>query len=214
MRKSRIKVHLNISRVTPQFPFRCHHSNLHCRCIGPKIPRAPVHDVATLVWNQELSRLSPDGPPIASLPPNRIHRLWVTPWRINGRRTKMKNPQSLAVEGLNDGVPGRIRTCDAGIRRTALRRLGCRSNALQSLSINEFTVRGVYPVAPKLPVTSFRGDAVVTDGLETRGTRPVVGATHLSNYHGRHGTSWTCQRYSSIPGPNREGQGPRGGPLC
>ncbi len=45
-------------------------------------------------------------------------------------------------------------------------------------------------------------------------TRPVVGATHLSNYHGRHGTSWTCQRYSSIPGPNREGQGPRGGPLC
>ncbi len=67
---------------------------------GPKIPRAPVHDVATLVWNQELSRLSPDGPPIASLPPNRIHRLWVTPWRINGRRTKIKNPQSLAVSQI------------------------------------------------------------------------------------------------------------------
>ena len=47
--------------------------------LGPKIPRAPVHDVGTIVWNQELSRLSPDGPSIVSLPPNRIHRLWVTP---------------------------------------------------------------------------------------------------------------------------------------
>ena len=64
---------------------------------GPKIPRAAVHDVATLVWNQELSRLSPDRPSIASLPPNRIHRLWVTPWWIKGRRTKTTNPQSLAV---------------------------------------------------------------------------------------------------------------------
>ena len=122
---------------------------------GPKIPRAAVHDVATLVWNQKLSRLSPDGPSIASLLPNRIHRLWVTPWRINGRRTKMKNPQSLAVEGLNDGVPGRIRTCDAGIRRPALRCLGCRSNALQSLSINEFTVRGSTLSIPNYPFHRF-----------------------------------------------------------
>ena len=36
------------------------------------------------------------------------------------RGRKTKNPQSLAVKGFSDGVPGRIRTCDAGIRSPAL----------------------------------------------------------------------------------------------
>ena len=76
---------------------------------------------------------------------------------------EIKNPQSLAVKGFGDGVPGRIRTCAAGIRRPVLRGLRCRSDAPKSLSINEFWVACVYAVAPKTPIPSFRGDAVVTD---------------------------------------------------
>ncbi len=64
-----------------------------------------------------------------------------------------------------DGVPGRIRTCDAVIRRTALRCLWCRSDAPKSLSINEFGVACVYAVALEIPVPWLRGDAVVTDTL-------------------------------------------------
>ena len=74
-----------------------------------------------------------------------------------------KNPQSLAVKGFNDGVPGRIRTCDAGIRRTELWRLGCRWGAPKSLSINEILVTCVYSVVTKIPFPSLRGDAVVTE---------------------------------------------------
>ncbi len=33
---------------------------------------------------------------------------------------EIKTPQSLAVKGFGYGVPGRIRTCDAGIRSPAL----------------------------------------------------------------------------------------------
>ena len=33
---------------------------------------------------------------------------------------EIKKPQSLAVKEFEDGVPGRIRTCDAGIRSPAL----------------------------------------------------------------------------------------------
>ncbi len=33
---------------------------------------------------------------------------------------EIRNPQSLAVKGFVNGVPGRIRTSDAGIRRTTL----------------------------------------------------------------------------------------------
>ena len=36
---------------------------------------------------------------------------------------EIKKPQSLAVKEFEDGVPGRIRTCDAGIRRPALKGL-------------------------------------------------------------------------------------------
>jgi len=99
-------------------------------------------------------------------------------WRSRGDAAEngvffleIKNPQSLAVKGFNDGVPGRIRTCDAGIRRTALRGLGCRSNAPNSLAINAFEFSRVYLVAPKIPVPSLRGDAVVTDTRrETQGS--------------------------------------------
>ena len=59
---------------------------------GPKIPRAPVHDVATLVWGIRSYRLSPHRPSIASLQPNRIHSLLVTPWWIKGRKTKITKP--------------------------------------------------------------------------------------------------------------------------
>ena len=51
---------------------------------------------------------------------------------------EIKNPQLLAVKGFGDGVPGRIRTCDAGIRRTVLGRLPGGSDALEALSITGF----------------------------------------------------------------------------
>ena len=70
--------------------------------------------------------------------------LVVTPHGDAGENVKfiweIKNPQSLAVKGFYDGVPGRIRTCDAGIRRPALRGLRCLPDALQSLYINGFEV--------------------------------------------------------------------------
>jgi len=63
-----------------------------------------------------------------------------------------------------------------GIRRTALRGLGCRSDAPKSLAFNEFWIVCVYAVAAKLPVPSLRGDAVVTDGMtHNGGTEPQVG---------------------------------------
>jgi hypothetical protein len=76
-----------------------------------------------------------------------------------------KNPQSVAVKGVSDGVPGSIRTGDAGIRRTALGCLGCRSDAPKSLSIHAFGVACIYAVALEIPVPSLRGDAVVTDAM-------------------------------------------------
>ena len=76
---------------------------------------------------------------------------------------KRKIPQSLAVKGLGDDVPGSIRTCDAEIRRTALGTLGCPSDVLQSLSINEFNVSSVYLIPQQIPDLWLRGDAVVTD---------------------------------------------------
>ena len=43
----------------------------------------------------------------------------------NGKFSReIKKPQLLAVKGLRDGVPGRIRTCDAGIRSPYVRCLG------------------------------------------------------------------------------------------
>ena len=88
------------------------------------------------------------------------------------------NPLSLAVKGFGDGVPGRIRTCDAGIRRTALRGLGCRSDAPKSSSINEFEVACVYAVALEIPIPWLRGDAVATDAMRRsrdQTTSPGVG---------------------------------------
>ena len=59
---------------------------------GPKIPRSRVHSVAAIVWSQELPPLSPDGPSITSLGPDRIYRLLVTPWWTAGRNTKTTKP--------------------------------------------------------------------------------------------------------------------------
>ena len=77
---------------------------------------------------------------------------------------KRKIPQSLAVKGLGDDVPGSIRTCDAEIRRTALGTLGCPSDVLQSLSINEFNVSSVYLIPrvgtyPGLKIVELRRPA-------------------------------------------------------
>ena len=90
------------------------------------------------------------------------NQLWTALWFIESRRTlflkawrlahapyaltvrkifsEIKEPQSLAVKEFENGVPGRIRTCDAGIRRPALRGLRCLPDALQSLCINGFVV--------------------------------------------------------------------------
>ncbi len=83
---------------------------------------------------------------------------------FDARVAKQKNPKSIAVKGFNDGVPDRILTCDAEIRRrTTLRGPGCRSDAPKSLTINEFAFSRVHLVVTKLPVPSLHGDAVVTD---------------------------------------------------
>ena len=125
----------------------------------PKIPRAPVHDVVTLVWNQELSRLSPDRPSITSLRPSRIHSLWVTPYWIKGWQTKTKTRNRLRGKSFMVSPAG-FEPATTGIRRPALRGLRGLPDALHSLYINR---SGVSEHLRCRSQYNLRGDAVVTD---------------------------------------------------
>ena len=112
-----------------------------CRRIGARTSH-PHTSIASLPWHE----VFPDhrSPPTDRLPrlsdlPD-IHGFLVTEWCPGTLSTKTEKPKSLAGKGFRDGVPRRIRTCDAGIRRPVLRGLRCLPDALLSLYINRFEV--------------------------------------------------------------------------
>jgi len=74
--------------------------------------------------------------------------------------------------------PAGFEPATTGIKRTALGRLWQCSDTPKSLALNVFKFSRVYLVAPKIPVPSLRGDAVVTDTtLEPQGS--LVYLRHL-----------------------------------
>ncbi len=132
---------------------------------GPKIPRAPVHYVATIVYNQELSPLSPDGPSTVSLRPDRIHQLLVTPWATAERKTKITKPPI--------ACGARLSWCprpDSNRRRPGLGGPYSGVSGVFPMRCNPYIsaipgFRSIYAVASKTPVPWLRGDAVVTDSI-------------------------------------------------